>query len=99
MRNMLLALAALGVVSFATTVIADDVAAPSVLEAAEVIAPVAQPQPIAHDAVVAAEPAAVQHQHVHHYRKAPKKKMGPLARLWELEKRKNAWLKKTFLGR
>lgn len=24
---------------------------------------------------------------------------GPLARLWELEKRKNAWLKRTFLNR
>ena len=35
MRNMLIALAVVGVVSFATAVIADDNAAPSVLEAAE----------------------------------------------------------------
>jgi hypothetical protein len=29
---------------------------------------------------------------------APARK-GPFARLWELEQRKNAWLKRTFLNR
>lgn len=98
---MLLALAALGVVAFATTVVvADDGAAASVLEAADVVAPVAQPEaavvpePVADQAAAAPQPV----KRTVRYRRPAPKPMGPLARLWELEKRKNAWLKKTFLG-
>lgn len=31
------------------------------------------------------------------YNKAPKKNL--FAKMWEMEQRKNAWLKRTFLGR
>lgn len=33
---------------------------------------------------------------VYYYKKAEKKNF--FAKLWEMEKKKNAWLKKTFLG-
>ncbi len=106
MRNMLLALAALGVVTLSTAVIADDGTAPSVLQqTAEVVAPVAQPEPMSandevatiEDATEIVEPAKA-HHHRHHYRR-PAKQQNVFQRLMEIEKRKNAWLKRTFFGR
>lgn len=46
------------------------------------------------------QPVVHQHQPVHyHYRQPAKKKQNVFGRLLELERKKNAWLKKTFLGR
>ena len=104
MRNILLALAAIGFISLSTSVIADEGAAQSVLQdTAEAIAPVAQPEALpageqvasASDATAAPEQVA----HTHNHYRRPAKKQNVLQRLVELEKRKNAWLRRTFFGR
>ena len=107
MRNILLALAAFGVISLSTSVIADEGAAQSVLQdTAEAVAPVIEPQPLSASdeaapiAEAAIETKKVVHTHTHtrtRYRQ-PAKKQNAFQRLLELEKRKNAWLRRTFLG-
>lgn len=65
-----------------------------------------QPVPMADDAMPQAQgeivyEAPIRHQHHHHY-SAPQRRSsrgGVFSELMELERRKNAWLKRTFLGR
>ena len=46
------------------------------------------------------QPQAVHRHHNHNYHKpAPRKKQSMFDKLMDLERRKNAWLKKKFLGR
>ena len=102
MRNILLALAAIGFISLSTSVIADEGAGQSVLqETAEAIAPVAQPEALPAGEQVASASDATAPKKVartHNYRR-PAKQQNVLQRLIELEKRKNAWLRRTFFGR
>ena len=60
-----------------------------------------QPVVMSGQAVVS-QPQAVHyhqgHQHTYH-RHAPRKKQNFFDKLMDLERRKNAWLKRTFLGR
>lgn len=67
------------------------------------MAPSDIPQPVVDNTVTQGQPVQqhVGHVHTHHapvrhYR--PKKKQNVFQKMMELERRKNAWLKKTFLG-
>ena len=58
--------------------------------------------PIVYDGpIVQSEPQPIQYHQGHHhvYHRAPAKKQNAFEKLMELERKKNAWLKKTFLGR
>lgn len=129
MRNMLLALAALAVLTVSSSVSADDQT--SILQdGIEAAAPAAPAQPIV-DAQPQAEnhvyadaqstpesyaepqtmvhegqqPAAVQYEsapapvYYHHHHHVVKKKQTVLGKLIELERKKNAWLRRTFFGK
>jgi len=64
--------------------------------------PIAAQPMISHDhSGMVAQPMIVhQHQPAHvHYHRAPAKKQNVFSKLLEMERKKNAWLKKTFLGK
>ena len=48
--------------------------------------------------VMMGQPMVHQHQPVHYHYRQPAKKQNVFSKLMELERKKNAWLKKTFLG-
>lgn len=97
MRNILLAFAALAVVTLSSVVMADDQAATSVLQdsvQAAAVAPVAENAAVTEEAVVAKKA----NTHRRHYRR-PQKNQNVFQRLMDLERKKNAWLMRTFFGR
>lgn len=89
MKKFLVAVAAAGVIGFASSADAQELASP---------APVAMEAPVAMDA-----PATIVHgNHVYQGTtrvRTSNRRGGFLRDLIELERRKNAWLRRTFLGR
>ena len=115
MRNMLLALAGLVAITVTSTAMADDAGTVLEETAAQAVeaAPMPEaetltsdhampmeaapaPQPMPADNNVVYQSAPVYH---HHHCCPPQKKKGVIAKLWELEKKKNAWLVRTFFGK
>jgi hypothetical protein len=137
MRNMILALAAVGVLTVSSSVTAQspdqsivDSAGQTIVEGVQsdvaMHAPMVDHQPMDQSAVaqpidhqvmtqgqdamvaqpmvaqpMASQPMVVhQHQPVHyHAHRRPAKQKNVFGKLMDLERRKNAWLKKTFLGK
>ncbi|QDT13869.1 hypothetical protein [Planctomycetes bacterium K23_9] len=132
MRNLILALAAVGILTVSSSVMAQspehsivdsatqpivdgvqsDVAMPApvadhqVMEQPMVAQPIDQQVMTQGEHAMVAQPMAAQpmvvhqHQPAHvHYHRRPAKKQNVFGKLLEMERKKNAWLKKTFLGK
>ncbi|MGB7346303.1 MAG: hypothetical protein WBD20_18945 [Pirellulaceae bacterium] len=127
MRNLLFALAVVGVLTVSSSAFAQspdqniiDSSGQTIIEGVQsdvaMPAPMVDHQQMDHamvaesidqqgvtqgESAMVAQPMVVhQHQPAHvHYHRRPVQKQKPLAKLLELERKKNAWLKRTFFGK